>query len=141
MSCSRKKRMTGKQLYEANHLYLMIAFMLENSRKMPPQHLISRKDDPSYYHARKFQFAPLDGAHYANFSCILNQNEQEKRIHKYKGIMNTRHKLSVSKNEFKPIAPKPLLFSFLLRNQNKRIQILTVLTQFARQMVRMPAFF
>ncbi len=108
---------------------------------MPPQHLISRKDDPSYYHARKFQFAPLDGAHYASFSCILNQYEQDKTIHKYKGIINTRHKLSVSKNKFKPIAPKPLLFSFLLRNQNKRIQILTVLTQFARQMVRMPAVF
>jgi len=46
MSCSRKKRMTGKQLYEANHLYLMIAFMSENSRKLPQQHLISRKDDP-----------------------------------------------------------------------------------------------
>jgi hypothetical protein len=25
MSCSRKDRMTGKQLYEASHLYLMIA--------------------------------------------------------------------------------------------------------------------
>ncbi len=48
MSCSRKKRMTGKQLYEANHLYLMIAFMSENSRKLQPQHLISSKDDPSY---------------------------------------------------------------------------------------------
>ena len=141
MSCSRKKRMTEKQLYEANHLCLMIAFTSGNSRNMPPQHLISRKDDPSYYHARKFQFAPLDGAHYANFSCILNQNEQKKTIQKYNGIMSTRHKLSVSKNVFKPIAPKPLLFSFLLRNQNKRIQILTVLTQFARQMVRMPAFF
>ena len=108
---------------------------------MPPQHPISRKDDPSYYHARKFQFAPLDGAHYANFSCILNQDEQEKTIHKYKGIMNTRHKLSVSKNEFKPIEPKQLLISFLLMKQNHHIQIHTVLTQFARQMVRMPAVF
>jgi hypothetical protein len=25
MSCSRKDKMTGKQLYEASHLYLMIA--------------------------------------------------------------------------------------------------------------------
>jgi hypothetical protein len=31
--CSRKDRMTGKQLYEANHLYLMIAIITENVRK------------------------------------------------------------------------------------------------------------
>jgi hypothetical protein len=117
MSCSRKKRMTGKQLYEANHLYLMIAFMLENSRKMPPQHLISRKDDPSYYHARKFQFAPLDGAHYANFSCILNQNEQEKIIHKCKGIMNTRHKLSVSKMNSNQSRQNRYYFHFYLETR------------------------
>jgi hypothetical protein len=55
--------------------------------------------------------------------------------------MNTRHKLSVSKNEFKPIEPKPLLILFLLKKQSKQIKVLTVLTQFARQMVRMPAFF
>ena len=30
MSCSRKDRMTGKQLYEASHLYLMIAMNTEN---------------------------------------------------------------------------------------------------------------
>jgi hypothetical protein len=41
----------------------------------------------------------------------------------------------------KQIAPKPLLISFLLKKQSKQIQALTVLTQFARQMVRMPAFF
>jgi hypothetical protein len=30
MSCSRKDLMTGKQLYEASHLYLMIAMDTEN---------------------------------------------------------------------------------------------------------------
>ena len=30
MSCSRKDRMTGKQLYEASHIYLMIAIIREN---------------------------------------------------------------------------------------------------------------
>ncbi len=30
MSCNRKDRMTGKQLYEASHLYLMIAMNTEN---------------------------------------------------------------------------------------------------------------
>jgi hypothetical protein len=39
------------------------------------------------------------------------------------------------------MAPKPLLFLFLLRNKSKRIQVLTVLAQFSRQMVRMPQFF
>ena len=56
----------------------------------------------------------------------------EKTIQKYKGIMNTRHKLSVSKNEFEPIEPKPLLILFLLKKQSKQIKVLTVLTQFAR---------
>ena len=68
--------MTGKQLYEANHLYLMIAIITENVReKPPPQNFTHKQKTTSHINIqRKFQFSPPDGAHYANFSSSLDQN-------------------------------------------------------------------
>jgi hypothetical protein len=40
--------MTGKQLYEASHLYLMIAMDTENVWITTPQNLPRNKDDLSY---------------------------------------------------------------------------------------------
>jgi hypothetical protein len=42
MSCSRKKRMTGNKLYEANHLCMMKLAIIkeETTRKPPPQNII-----------------------------------------------------------------------------------------------------
>jgi len=48
MSCSRKDRMTGKQLYEANHLYLMIAFTTGKCTRKPPPKTFISKDDLSF---------------------------------------------------------------------------------------------
>ncbi len=47
--------------------------------------------------------------------------------------MKIRHTLLVRKKKPKPIVPKPLLFSFLLKKQNKHMQVHTVLAQLARQ--------
>ncbi len=72
--------MTGKQLYEANHLYLMIAINTENVQE--DYHLktsLIAKTTSRINMQTKFQFSPLDGAHYANFSSSLDQNNQEKQ--------------------------------------------------------------
>jgi hypothetical protein len=42
----------------------------------------------------KFQFSPLDGAHYANLSSSLNQNTQKNNA-KYNNKMNIRHTLII----------------------------------------------
>jgi hypothetical protein len=67
--------MTGKQLYEANHLYLMIAIDTENIQEN--HHLKTSPIAKTTFHInmqRRFQFSPLDGAHYTNFSSNLAQN-------------------------------------------------------------------
>ncbi len=67
--------MTGKQLYEASHLYLMIAMDTENVQNN--HHLKTSLVAKTTSHINmqsKFQFSPLDGAHYANFSSNLDQN-------------------------------------------------------------------
>ncbi len=64
-----------KQLYEANHLYLMIAIITKNVQEI--YHLKTSLKVKTTSHLnmqRKFHFSPLDGAHYANFSPNLNQN-------------------------------------------------------------------
>jgi hypothetical protein len=45
--------MTGKKLYEAYHLYLMIAIMPEKFKLLPPQDFDSSKDDLSSQKGRK----------------------------------------------------------------------------------------
>jgi hypothetical protein len=52
---------------------------------------------------------------------------------KYNSNRNISHTPLVKKRKFKPIVPNPLLFSFLLKKQNKHLQVHTVLAQFARQ--------
>jgi hypothetical protein len=67
--------MTGKQLYEASHLYLMIAMDTENVKNN--HHLktsLVAKTTSHINMQNKFQFSPLDGAHYANFSSNLDQS-------------------------------------------------------------------
>ena len=142
MSCSRKDRMTGNQLYEANHLYSMNS---NNYRE------ICKKPTTSKRHSKQrrplilaCEKVPICAARWCSLcknithSKTINQGKHYKNT-KVKWIFATNFRLT--RDKFKPIAPKPLLFSFLLRNQNKRIQVLTILTQLSRQMVRMPQFF
>jgi len=71
----KEKANDRKQLYEASHLYLMIAIDTENVQEN--HHLKTSLIAKTTSHInvqRKFQFSPLDGAHYANFSSNLAQN-------------------------------------------------------------------
>jgi hypothetical protein len=85
MRCSRKDRMTGKQLYEAYHLYLMIAIITENIQEN--RHLkisLIAKTTSHINMQRKFQFSPPDGAHYTKnltHSKTINQGKQCKIQH------------------------------------------------------------
>jgi hypothetical protein len=72
----KEKANDRKQLYEASHLYLMIAIDAENVQEN--HHLktsLVAKTTSHINMQRKFQFSPLDGAHYANFSPNLDQNK------------------------------------------------------------------
>ena len=67
----------------------MIAIITENIQKN--RHLrtsLIAKTTPHINMQRKFQFSPLDGAHYANFSSNLAQNNAE-----YNSNANIRHTL------------------------------------------------
>jgi hypothetical protein len=72
----KEKANDRKQLYEANHLYLMIAI---NTEKVQENHHLKTsfivKTTSHLKMQKKFHFSPLDGAHYANISSSLNQND------------------------------------------------------------------
>jgi hypothetical protein len=73
----KEKPNDRKQLYEANHLYLMIAIITENIQEN--RHLktsLIAKTTSHINMQKKFHFSPLDGAHYANFSSSLKLNNQ-----------------------------------------------------------------
>jgi hypothetical protein len=71
----KEKANNRKQIYEASHLYLMIAIdTRKRTRKPPPKTSLIAKTTSHINMQRKFQFSPLDGAHYANFSSNLDQN-------------------------------------------------------------------
>jgi hypothetical protein len=91
--------MTGKQLYEAIHPYMMKLALIKKekfTRRYHPKILfIQSKDDLSYSKTRrKFQISPLDGAHYAKFSSSPKQTTRENNA-KYNSKMNIRHTLIV----------------------------------------------
>jgi hypothetical protein len=95
MSCSRKDRMTGNQLYEANHLYSMNS---NNYREICKKTATSKhhskvKTTPHIKTQRKFRITPLDGAHYAKILPILKQTTRKNNA-KYNGRINIRHTLS-----------------------------------------------
>jgi hypothetical protein len=73
----KEKANDRKQLYEASHLYLMIAINTENVQEN--RHLKTSLKAKTTSHIniqRKFQFSPLDGAHYANSSSNPDQNNK-----------------------------------------------------------------
>jgi hypothetical protein len=65
-----------KQLYEASHLYLMIAIDTENVQENHhPKTSIIAKTTSHINIQRNFQFSTLDGAHYANSSSNPDQKQ------------------------------------------------------------------
>ena len=71
----KEKANDRKQLYEAEHLYLMIALDTGNVQENHHlKHSLIAKTTSHINVQRKLQFSPLDGAYYANFSSNLAQN-------------------------------------------------------------------
>jgi hypothetical protein len=123
MSCSRKDRMTGKQLYEANHLYSMNSNKYKNickktatSKHHPKQRrplILTCKESPNF---RRQMVLIMQISHPIYTNTTKGNNA------KYNSNANIRHKLLARMRKFKPIVSKPLIFSFLLMKQNQHIK-------------------
>ncbi len=71
----KEKADDRKQLYEASHLNLMIAIIQKTYKKTTTKKTSPKAKTTSHINMqRKFQFSPLDGAHYAKSPSNLAQN-------------------------------------------------------------------